>query len=184
MNICVSYIRAVGLLALSLSSCKNETSAVEAINAPILNYPLNEQRHANIIYSDSGINVLEINAGLVQGLGNMEPPYTFFGNGLTVLFYNGPKLSSTVLNADTARQEKSTDLWAIGGNVVVRNGKGERMFTELLFWDKKEEKLYTDRAVQIETDGQRISGVGFEADQEFNSYQIYKVQGEITIDDE
>ena len=49
---------------------------------------------------------------------------------------------------------------------------------------QKEEKLYTDRAVQIETDGQRISGVGFEADQEFNSYQIYKVQGEITIDDE
>lgn len=114
----------------------------------------------------------------------MEPPYTFFSNGLTVLFYNGPEVSSTVLYADTARQEKSTDLWAIGGNVVVRNGKGERMLTELLFWDKKEEKLYTDRAVQIETDGQRITGVGFEADQEFNSYQIYKVQGEITIDDE
>ena len=184
MNNCLFYLCSVVLVTLSLSSCKNETSEVEAINAPILNYPLNEQRHANIIYSDSGINVLEINAGLVQDFGNMEPPYTFFSNGLTVLFYNGPAISSTVLTSDTARQEKSSDLWAIGGNVVVRNGKGERMLTELLYWDRKEKKLYTDRAVQIETDGQSITGVGFEADQEFNSYQIYKVQGEITIYDE
>ncbi|MEC8457919.1 MAG: LPS export ABC transporter periplasmic protein LptC [Bacteroidota bacterium] len=169
---------------LSLSSCKNETSAVDAINAPILNYPLNEQRRANITYSDSGKNVLEIKAGLVQDYGNMEPPYTFFSNGLTVRFYNGRMLSSTVLNADTARQEKSTDLWLIGGNVIVRNGKGDRLLTELLFWDKKEEKLYTDRKVQIETDGQRIIGVGFEADQEFNNYQIFSVQGELTIYDE
>ena len=184
MNIRPSYLYTFGFLILSSSSCKNETSTVDEINAPILNYPLNEQRHANIIYSDSGKNVLEINTGLVQDFGNMVPPYTFFSNGLTVQFYNGPKLSSTVLNADTARQEKSTDLWAIGGNVIVRNGKGERLLTELLFWDKKEEKLYTDREVQIETDGQRISGVGFEADQEFNNYQVFSVKGELTIDDE
>ena len=71
------------------------------------------------------------------------------------------------------------DWWKCGR----KERKGERMLTELLFWDKKK-RNYTDRAVQIETDGQRITGVGFEADQEFNSYQIYKVQGEITIDDE
>jgi hypothetical protein len=38
--------------------------------------------------------------------------------------------------------------------------------------------------VQIRTDGQLITGKGFEADQEFNTYRIFKVQGEITIDDE
>jgi LPS export ABC transporter protein LptC len=89
-----------------------------------------------------------------------------------------------VLEADTARQLKDDDLWAIGGNVVLTNGKGERMKTERLYWNKKEERLYSDAKVQIRTDGQLITGKGFEADQEFNTYRIFKVQGEITIDDE
>ena len=92
--------------------------------------------------------------------------------------------SATVLKADTARQLKKEDLWGIGGNVEVTNGKGERMTTELLFWDKKEERLYSDAKVQILSDGQLIRGKGFEADQSFNTYRIYKVQGEITVDDE
>jgi len=53
-----------------------------------------------------------------------------------------------------------------------------------LYWNKKEERLYSDAKVQIRTDGQLITGKGFEADQEFNTYRIFKVQGEITIDDE
>lgn len=154
------------------------------MNAPLKIYPLNEQRGAHITYSDSGISVLEIESGLVQDFGNMDPSYVYFGEGLEVKFYNGEQLSSTVLTADTARQMKSKDLWVIGGNVEVLNGKGERMQTELLYWDKKEERIYSESAVQIITDGQLIMGKGFEADQEFNSYRIFKVQGEITIDDE
>jgi LPS export ABC transporter protein LptC len=178
------HIISLALVLLAFSSCKNDEKVVEEINAPLINYPLNEQRHANIMYSDSGINILEIDAALVQDYGNMEPPYTYFGGGLTVRFYNGPEMSSTVMTADTARQEKKSDLWAIGGNVIVRNGKGESMLTELLFWDKAEERLYTDKKVTIETEGQLITGLGFEADQEFNNYRIFKVQGEITVDDE
>ena len=172
------------LLLLAFCACENDEKVVEEINTPRVNYPLNEQRHANIIYSDSGINILEINAALVQDFGNMEPPYVFFGGGLNVRFYNGPEMSSTVMTADTAHQDKKSDLWAIGGNVIVRNGKGERMLTELLYWDKTSERLYSDAPVQIITDGQLIMGKGFEADQEFNTYRLFKVQGEITIDDE
>ena len=88
------------------------------------------------------------------------------------------------VKADTARQQKKEDLWAIGGNVTVTNGKGEQMETELLYWDKANERIYSESAVQIKTDGQLIMGKGFEADQEFNNYRIFKVQGQITIDDE
>lgn len=174
------FILLVGLLA----SCSNEEAVVEEVNAPLKSYPLNEQFGARITYSDSGLQVLEIQSGIVQDFGNLDPSYVFFGRGLQVKFYNGEALSSTVLTADTARQLKKEDLWAIGGNVTVANGKGERMQTELLYWDKVEERLYSDAPVQIITDGQLIMGKGFEADQEFNTYRLFKVQGEITIDDE
>lgn len=172
------------LASVLLYSCSNDTEEVAQVNTPQRIYPLNEQRGAHITYSDSGISVLEIESGLVQDFGNMDPSYVFFDKGLEVKFYNGEQLSSTILTADTARQMKSKDLWVIGGNVEVLNGKGERMQTELLYWDKKEERIYSESAVQIITDGQLIMGKGFEADQEFNSYRIFKVQGEITIDDE
>jgi LPS export ABC transporter protein LptC len=175
----------LGLVFLGLlGACANEESMVEQINAPLKSYPLNEQFGARITYSDSGLQVLEIQSGIVQDFGNLDPAYVFFGRGLEVKFYNGESLGSTVLTADTARQLKKDDLWAIGGNVTVTNGKGERMQTELLYWDKTSERLYSDAPVQIITDGQLIMGKGFEADQEFNTYRLFKVQGEITIDDE
>ena len=167
-----------------LGACHNDVKEVREVSDSPRNYPLNEQIGATITYSDSGQKMLEIHAGLVQDYGNQDPAYVFFGDRIRVQFYNGKTLTSTVLEADTARQLKDDDLWAIGGNVVLTNGKGERMKTERLYWNKKEERLYSDAKVQIRTDGQLITGKGFEADQEFNTYRIFKVQGEITIDDE
>lgn len=169
---------------LLLGACRNDVKEVQQVSDSPRNYPLNEQIGATIIYSDSGQKMLEIHAGLVRDYGNQDPAYVFFGDRIRVQFYNGKTLTSTVLEADTARQLKDDELWAIGGNVVLTNGKGERMKTERLYWNKKEERLYSDAKVQIRTDGQLITGKGFEADQEFNTYRIFKVQGEITINDE
>jgi LPS export ABC transporter protein LptC len=177
---CVAHLCATILFA----SCSNSVKNVEELTSTPLNYPLNEQRGATITYSDSGQKLLEIHAGLVQDYGNLDPAYMFFGERIQVQFYYDKTLNSTILEADTARQLKDDDIWAIGGNVILTNGKGERMKTERLYWDKKEERLYSDASVEIYTDGQLISGEGFEADQEFNTYRIFKVQGEITIDDE
>jgi LPS export ABC transporter protein LptC len=174
----------LGLLLLLFSACSNASKQVEKVSNSMVQYPLNEQIDAQITYSDSGQKVLEIQAGLVQDFGNLDPAYVYFGNRVKVQFYNGKTLTSTVLEADTARQLKDEDLWAIGGNVILTNGKGERMTTEQMFWDKKEERLYSTSKVQILSDGQLITGKGFEADQEFNKYRIFKVQGEITIKDE
>lgn len=167
-----------------LLGCANDEAEVEEVaNFPKV-FPLNEQYGAKMIYSDSAQKILEIHAGVMKDFGNVDPPHVYFGNGLKVYFYNGGERASTVLLADTAQQLKKDELWAIGGNVVVTNGKGERMSTELLYWDQKNEKLYSEAAVQILTEGQLITGKGFEADQEFNTYRIFSVQGEITIDDE
>ena len=120
-----------------LGACRNDVKEVREVSDSPRNYPLNEQIGATITYSDSGQKMLEIHAGLVQDYGNQDPAYVFFGDRIRVQFYNGKTLTSTVLEADTARQLKDDDLWAIGGNVVLTNGKGERMKTERLYWNKK-----------------------------------------------
>lgn len=185
MNGITKYSRTLLFVAAFFAvACSNDSVEVVALSKIPVVFPLNEQHGAHITYSDSGQKVLEIQAGLLQDYGNMDPAYVFFGDGITVNFYSANAKTATVLKADTARQLKKEDVWGIGGNVIVTNGKGERMTTELLFWDKKEARLYSDAKVQILSDGQLIRGKGFEADQSFDTYRIYEVQGEITVDDE
>ena len=98
------------LFSVLLVGCSNNVKEVQVVNDSLKNYPLNEQRKATIIYSDSGQKVLEIYAGLVQDYSNQDPSYVFFGDRIKVQFYSGKTLNSTVLEADSARQLKDDDL--------------------------------------------------------------------------
>lgn len=167
-----------------LTACANSMEEVEQVSAPVVFYPLSEQHGAILSFTDSGRVVLTIEAGLMQDFGNVDPSYVSFKEGVKVSFFGGKRKAATTLIADTARRLTQDEVWAIGGNVLVKNKNGERMRTELLYWDQKNEKLFSERRVQIETEEQLIIGEGFEADQEFSSYRLYKVTGEITIDDE
>jgi len=64
---------------------------------------------------------------------------------------------------------------------VVVNEKNEKLNTEKLEWDEQTGKLYSDQFVKITTPEEIIMGTGFEADQNFNSYRIFKVTGTITV---
>jgi hypothetical protein len=66
-------------------------------------------------------------------------------------------------------------------NVVVVNEKGERLNTEHLIWDEKKEKLLSDDFVKITTKDEIFYGNGFEANQDFTKYRIYKLKGTISL---
>ena len=65
--------------------------------------------------------------------------------------------------------------------MVVVNEKGEQLNTEHLVWDEKQEKLLSDEFVKITTKDEIIFGNGFEANQDFSKYRIFKIKGTISI---
>ena len=69
-------------------------------------------------------------------------------------------------------------------NVVVVNDKGEQLNTEYLRWEEKKGKLFSDQFVKISTADQIIYGEGFEAEQDFSSYRIFKTKGIINVKQE
>ena len=168
------------------AACENQPAEVQEVIRPNerVNYPLNEQHNAVFRYTDSGKAVLEIHAGLVEDYTHLDPKYMSFKRGVEVRLFNKQGTINTTLRADTAQHMVEEQRWNIGGQVVVINKKGERLETQQLFWDEKAGTLRSEKRVQITTDGQLITGTGFEADKEFASYRIFNVQGEITIDDE
>ena len=48
-------------------------------------------------------------------------------------------------------------------------------------WDEGKELLSSDEFVKISTKDEIIYGEGFEANQDFSKYKIFKVKGRITI---
>ena len=70
------------------------------------------------------------------------------------------------------------------GHVDIKNLKGERFNTELLYWDQRKKKIYSDRFIRIEQPDRIITGHGFESNQEMTIYTIHQTEGIFYVDQE
>ena len=69
-------------------------------------------------------------------------------------------------------------------DVVIVNSEGERLNTEHLIWDRKNQRIYSNVFVTITTEDEVIMGEGFESNESFTKYKILKPKGTISQEDE
>ena len=122
--------------------------------------------------------------------------YELFPAGFSVFAYTDEGLLETQIISNEARHLKYKDgreSWEAFGNVVVKNLiKNEVMETDTLYWDQKNEKIYTHCYVKLYSPSGFMQGYGMESDQRarnsiiyrpFNSYGIVvKDSTEVLID--
>jgi LPS export ABC transporter protein LptC len=108
-----------------------------------------------------------------------DSPYVEFPNTLHVDFYNDSLVIESVMNAHYGKWRELEDKVYLRDSVVVMNiAKGDTLYCKELWWDKKAEKFYTDKPVQIHKSGGTILyGTGLEAPQDFSGYTIYQITG-------
>ena len=63
--------------------------------------------------------------------------------------------------------------------ICTSNSINEQLYTEKLFWDGYEQKIYTDDFVTIKTENEIIMGYGFVTDESFSSYSLSNITGTI-----
>jgi len=143
--------------------------------------PTEEAYNIQLNYSDSGLKQIQMEAPEIFRYGNAEEPYTEYPKGVHVLFYDRYGQVNSTITSNYAIQYDQKKITEARNDVVVVNRKGETLNTEHLIWDEKEEKIYTEEFVRITTENESITGYGFEADQEFNSYTIKKIRGTINF---
>jgi LPS export ABC transporter protein LptC len=86
----------------------------------------------------------------------------------------------TTLEADSGRYEFKTGLYKVKGNVkVINTQRQERLLTDELTWNPGTKKVFTDKRVTIEsqTSGEKINGMGLDANQDFSQYSIRRPTG-------
>ena len=66
--------------------------------------------------------------------------------------------------------------------VVLKSSDNKTLQTEKLIWDKNQSLIYTDNEVNILTDDEIITGIGFKSTPDFKDYEITKAKGSFSID--
>ena len=59
----------------------------------------------------------------------------------------------------------------------VESLEGKTFETSLLFFNQKEEKIYTDKYIRIQEEDKIITGIGFESNQDMTQYKIFNSHG-------
>ncbi len=170
------------ILPPTLQSCEKKSGNYPTID--VLTLPSLTGRDIRTVYTDSGRVQLELFAPLVESYNRDDNPYTEFRQGIKVLFHDGHKDPVGSVTAKYAKYTDNKNLWELQDSVVAINEAGEKLETELLYWDEKKGTIYTDRFVKITTEDQIIQGYGLESDTRLNNRKIKNLSAIIYIKDE
>ena len=171
-------------VAFVVISCKGKLGEAEAID--LSETPVQTVRDMFIVQTENSGLQMRAEAPLMEKYERGDTlSYELFPEGFNVFGYTDEGLLETRITSDNARHLKYKDgreSWEAYGNVVVQNLiKQETMETDTLYWDQKEEKIYTHRYVKMYSPQGFMQGYGMESEQRardsklfnpFNSYGI------------
>ena len=172
----IRYKSIVFLLGMAvLFSCQSDLQTIDELTR-IDEGPMESVFNVEMVYSDQGHTRMILNAEQMDRYEG-EEPYLEMPRGLHVQFYDtlGNKTSS--MSAKYAISYDDPEIFEAHNDVVVINEAGERLNTEQLIWDQKEETIYSDKFVKITTEDEVLYGEGFESDERFDRWKITNPRG-------
>jgi LPS export ABC transporter protein LptC len=135
------------------------------------------------LISDSGITRYKIVTEEWIINDKKNPPYWAFEKGVYLEKFDTLFHIDASIKADTAYYYEKKKLWELRSNVQIQSQRGDKFETELLFWNEKEEKIFSDKYIRISQEDKIITGYGFESDQNLTEYQIKNTTGVFTVED-
>lgn len=173
---------AVVMLFLSVACSGKKQPVTDAISNRD-SVPVMVTRDVSTYISDSGVVRYKIVADEWEVYDRLEPSMWRFEQGVYLEKFDTDLSVEATIVADTAYYYDKKELWELRGNVHIENEQAEEFDTDLLFWNQRAQKVYSDHYIRI-TQAQRvITGVGFESNQQFTKYTIRKTQGVFPIED-
>jgi len=162
------------LLLLTFFACQEEKN-----NQKFIPYhgPLEEAENIEVLYSEAGLMKVRMKTAKQIKLSSEDK---VFPKKIFVDFFAPTGQITTTLEADSGRFEYRTGLYKVKGNVkVINSAKRERLLTDELTWNPQTQKVFTEKRVVVENQntGERINGLGLDANQDFTQYSIRKPTG-------
>ena len=181
-------------VAFVVYSCKGKLAEAEVLDLD--ETPVQVVDDMFMQQTENGIVKMRAEAPRMEKYEKDSLDYELFPEGFFVYGFDETGKLETEIVADNARHQKYDDgreSWEAFGNVVVKNLiNQEVMETDTLYWDQKNEKIYTHCYVRMYSPDGFMQGYGMESDQRarnsiifnpFNSYGfVVQDTTEVVID--
>ena len=181
LNITVAFLATVMFVLFPACTGKDKKLA-EAISENDT-LPSMKSLGVTTLISDSGITRYKVVAEEWLIYDKKNPPYWAFEKGVYLEKFDTLFRVDASIKADTAYYHEKKKLWELKGHVQILSQRGDKFQTDLLFWDEKKEKVYSDKFIQIEQEDKIIKGYGFESNQDLTEYEIKNTTGVFTVED-
>ena len=173
----------VVMLLLFMASCgKENKEVVEVTFDPENTYTLRTTDVSSLI-SDSGITRYRMNAKEWLVFGKAREPYSYFPQGVYVEKFDSLFNVEASVKADTAYYWDKKGLYKLIGHVGILSQEGKKLDTSILYFDQKEDQIYTDEYFELEEGDKIITGIGFKSNQNMTKYKIFNSQGTFPVSD-
>ena len=190
----LKMIATASAVAFVVYSCKGKLAEAESL--VLSETPVQTVNDMFIVHSENGMIQMRAEADLMLRFENDSLSYELFPEGFSVFGYTDEGMLETEIEADNAKHVQYKDgreTWEAYGNVVVKNLiNQEVMETDTLYWDQKNESIYTHCYVRMYSPDGFSQGYGMESDQRardsklfnpFNSYGfVVKDTTQVVVD--
>ena len=178
-------IRSIALLLCMamLFSCNNDMRNLQQLSIQ-KKFPQGEAFDFKLVYTDSTKVVAVVTSKLNKDFTNQRMPYSEFPEGVKVEFYDQAR-HKNIVEANYGIIYPSSDMVELRDNVVLTTYDGKKLKTSQLFWDQKEDWIFTDRKFSFtdETKGTVTNGIGMDFDKKFSTVKAHKTTGILAIED-
>lgn len=162
-----------------LSGCNSDLETIDTITRQDEG-PLESAFDIEVIYSDQAFVRMILQAPRMDRFDN-EKRYLEMPEGLYVMFYDTLMQQTSSMSARYAISFDDSQIIEARDDVIVINEMGERLNTEQLIWDQKNEIIYSEKFVKITTEDEVTYGEGFRADERFDSWEITNPRGTFRV---
>lgn len=132
----------------------------------------------NMLISDSGVIKYKAIAPIWYVYENdVKNKYWYFPKGLRLDQIDTTFTTEFNIEADTAYNYETKQLWHLINNVKVHNAAGDYFETNDLYWDMRNHEVYSDSFIHIERPDAIIEGYGFKSDDAFSAYELRETSG-------
>lgn len=173
----------VVVMLLLFSSCGGKQKAIGDAITERDSLPVMKTLGVSTLISDSGVTRYRVNTEEWTVFDRKVPSYWAFEKGVYLEQFDSLLNVDASIKADTAYFYDKEKLWKLIGHVDIKNQKGERFNTELLYWNQATQKVYSDKFIRIEQPDRVITGYGFDSNQQMTVYRIHNGGGVFEVDD-
>ncbi|GAB3805879.1 hypothetical protein GCM10028819_40080 [Spirosoma humi] len=172
--VAVFYALFILFQVLSLSACEEKKQA-KKVNP--YSGPIEEINDVKLLYSEAAKLKVKLTTAKQFRYTNENRRYP---KPVYISFYSPTGEEITTIRSDSGQYDKAKDLYTVMGNVIVVNKqKQEKLLTPELNWKPQTKKVFTDKRVTIlsQLTGEKLYGIGLDANQDFSQYSIRKPTG-------